>query len=156
MLHRSPARVWVLAATLLGSAGVVGCSSGSKTESGPEAFTEHRIREAATPTKRVGEDCKVGGFSDCLSRICVHFKPSPQEGYVCSQRCNGLDWDCPMRWVCRSVFPGPNNSYCFPPANWQFGVARSRALDAGPRVIAPTGKRLPDRGIRFPDGGSYP
>ncbi len=81
---------------------------------GSVLFSEHQTEPASTATLQFGEKC--AGGSGCLSGTCVHNKAT-QDGYVCSKACQA-DSDCPDgAWVCRSVFPAPDSSFCFPVAS---------------------------------------
>jgi hypothetical protein len=77
-------------------------------------FSQRQPLEAAQATKQVGEDCTQAGRSECLSGLCIHFKPGPDEGYACSVPCDD-SVDCPAEWNCVSILPGAGNSYCIPP-----------------------------------------
>lgn len=79
-----------------------------------EVLTEHRALKTETPTRQLGEDCTANGASACLSGVCLHVKPGRQDGYVCSQPCQGPT-DCPDRWTCSQVYPTPKGRLCTPP-----------------------------------------
>jgi hypothetical protein len=87
-----------------------------------QVFGEHRQKQAAARTKQVGEDCTDSGQSECLSGVCLHTKPGPGEGYICSKQCQ-QDPDCPEGWRCAGTRPGAAASFCIPPADWAAGAA---------------------------------
>lgn len=98
-------------AVLLAAAG---CSrSGSPKEKAPQFRARQEI-QAASATKEVGEDCTANGASACKSGICMHVKPHPLEGYVCSRGCTS-DGDCLAGWGCKSVSVTASNRFCLPP-----------------------------------------
>lgn len=86
---------------------------------------EHRPQNVPAPRKQLGEDCTVAGYSDCISKLCVHVQPAPSAGYFCTTACTG-DSDCPADWACRQTYPGPEGQLCLPPSGWDGRVARPR------------------------------
>jgi hypothetical protein len=101
-------------------------------------FTEHRPLKTEKASKQLGEDCTTSGASECLSGTCFHYKPSPREGYVCSQLCQ-TDEGCPPLWSCTSIYPGEGNRFCTPPQDWKprTTAVRVTASSASTRQPAP-------------------
>ena len=102
-------------------------------------FTEHRPQKAEKASKQLGEECTAAGASECHTGTCFHYKAAPQEGYVCSQKCQ-TDDSCPLRWSCISIYPGEGNRFCTPPQDWQPQATSVRvtALAAPASRSAPT------------------
>ncbi len=88
----------------------------------PPVLTDHRFGVAATPARRLGEDCSLNGKSDCQTGLCFHYRPNPGTGWVCSSTCKSVS-DCPSGWGCSEVVPGSGEAFCAPPASWLPGVA---------------------------------
>lgn len=99
-----------------------GLSCRMEAEAPPAAqvFTDHKFLKADRPTKHLGEDCTEHGASACMEEgaVSFHYKPDPEEGYVCSKPCETTA-DCPDTWGCLSLYPAPGNSFCAPPADWE-------------------------------------
>jgi hypothetical protein len=83
-----------------------------------DVLTEHRPLQAVRPTGRTGDDCKEFGASGCLSGLCLHTKPAPDEGHVCSQRCQSSS-ECPRDWNCGSPHLGSPERLCIPTPAWK-------------------------------------
>jgi hypothetical protein len=111
--------------TLLGA---IACGVGIGTmhfgsdEPSSEVITEHRPLGGGAPTRRVGEDCTLYGGSACLSGLCLHAKPTRNQGYFCTIRCSAQR-DCPVGWQCPQIYPGPQGHICVPPSNWIAEIA---------------------------------
>lgn len=75
----------------------------------------HQFLAAAHPTKQLGEDCSVGGGSDCKTDSCIHVSPQPDQGWFCSRSCASAG-ECPSRWNCSEFYPGVRA--CIPPDKW--------------------------------------
>lgn len=88
-----------------------------------QVFGEHRQGQASARTKQVGEACTDSGQSECLSGVCLHTKPGPSEGFICSSSCQ-QESECPAGWRCGSVHPGPGASFCIPPGDWTAQAAK--------------------------------
>lgn len=127
----------VLMAVVCTLVGTAGCTESSVTEPGraSRVFTEHKFVVASHASRRVGEDCRSGGNSECLAvdgraSVCIRFSSVHEAegvGYVCSVSCEDHA-ECPGRsgsgpaqdrWTCTSILPGPENSYCSPPKNFE-------------------------------------
>lgn len=123
-------RALLLCVAVLGSSN---CSRGGPEEPGtPPQLTVRQAVVSAAPTRAVGEDCTRGGASECRSGRCLHYKPEPGGGYVCSRTC-ASDAECPEEFSCRSWYPG-EEGWCTPPASWAARPARDRPVHpaAGP------------------------
>lgn len=111
--------LWCAGALAIAAA-LAGCPS-TASEQEPAVFHEHQFLVTAKPTKGLGEDCSVGGASDCRKSapVCWHFWDDPQgKGYACTKACE-TEEDCPEGWGCVGVAPGEGNSFCAPPRDWQ-------------------------------------
>jgi hypothetical protein len=102
----------------------------------------------------VGEDCSVGGRGACASDLCLHVSPNARDAYLCSTACD-YDEECPREWVCRSIYPGPASSFCFPPRTWEAkkAIKRPPGQHRTPIVGAGPITRPPDAGSG--DGGQH-
>lgn len=137
-----------LAWLLFPIAASIACGNSVPEASPPKpVFTEHRPMQAEKPSKQLGEDCTTFGTSECISGTCFHYKPSPREGYVCSQKCQ-TDEGCPPLWACTSIYAGESNRYCSPPQDWkpQSTAVRVTASTGSTRQRAPSssGNRMLD------------
>jgi len=91
-------------------------------------LTEHRpLVAVGPPSKSVGEDCTTYGRAECLSGLCLHVRPRPDSGYLCSQACRGLE-ECPEGWQCARLMPGGSEEgVCQPPSGWVSAAASPRS-----------------------------
>jgi hypothetical protein len=92
-----------------------------------ETFGAKQFELASNRSRDIGEDCSEFAESICVSALCVHYRSDrPERGYVCSRPCVG-ESNCPAEWHCVSFAPGPGNSVCMPPRDWEPKVAKPRA-----------------------------
>lgn len=103
---------------------LAGCNNtlqgGSKPAEASDILTEHRPLKADHPDGKLGDDCTEHGASACLSGLCLHTKPGPRSGYVCSQPCASAS-DCPSRWTCGAIHPASTQLLCIPPVGRNSG-----------------------------------
>lgn len=99
----------------------------ASTPTSARVLTEHRpLVAAGPPGKSVGEDCTTYGRAECVSGLCLHVRPRPDEGYFCSQSCLNTE-ECPEGWRCARLMPGGSEEgVCQPPSGWGSAVASPR------------------------------
>lgn len=114
---------------VLGALGVVLSMSGCTGTSDREASGAQQAKSfvawspqalSANATRlQLGEDCGVGGGPSCVTGLCLHTKPQPNEGHVCVMTCDSTE-DCPDGWACVAPIPGPGPAaeFCVPPSGW--------------------------------------
>jgi hypothetical protein len=118
----------------------------AKGPPGEQALTERVQKVATKASKKIGEDCTEAGTSECLSGFCIHASPNPSSGYFCTLRCSSST-DCPTGWSGASVYPGTDNCFCLPPADWKPAVVEAQR----PKSLSPTAKPPPSQ---LPGNGS--
>jgi hypothetical protein len=114
------ALAFALVTGALGTIAILACG-GPPPESEPTVFSEHRFSRASVATKGYGADCAGAGASACLQNICLHFKPGPGEGWMCSRHCTQSS-DCAgvEGAQCRSIYPGGASTlFCVPPQSYE-------------------------------------
>lgn len=115
----------VCAVAVAGHLASCGCGGPDDSARGPAQFTAHQFLKGGKPARQIGEECSQYGGSQCLTGLCLHHKPDPHSGWVCSKGCLH-DGECPSAqgWSCRSILPPvPGNQYCVPPDSWTPKVA---------------------------------
>lgn len=80
-------------------------------------LTERKALQVGAKTKHLGEDCTLAGQSECHTGLCLHYRPEPLKGYICSDFCADSA-DCPSRWECVTLIPGSQERVCSPPPEW--------------------------------------
>jgi len=104
--------------------GAAGCDSSGESQ---HVFTGHSFLTTGSGAAKAGEACDKAGKSDCKSKLCIHYKSAPSDGWVCSRACQ-QDEDCPDLWRCVAITsPAEGNQYCVPPADWTPSAAADRA-----------------------------
>jgi hypothetical protein len=88
-------------------------------------LSERQPLRASARDKQFGEDCTRSGRSECLTGLCLHHRPGPHDGYVCSDFCSDAS-DCPPRWDCVTLVPGSPERVCTPPNDWSPSAVSKR------------------------------
>ncbi len=61
----------------------------------------------------IGDDCGKTGHNGCASGVCLHARPEPTLGWVCSKQCISST-DCLTGWSCRGVGQAERKEFCVP------------------------------------------
>jgi hypothetical protein len=102
-----------------------------------EVLTEPTPQRASARARHLGEDCTGGGQAECLTNLCLKYRPGPQGGHVCSDFCES-SLDCPDSWDCMTLIPGNLERVCLPPRQWGPALAVRRAQKTfHPRPVMP-------------------
>lgn len=139
---------------LLGLA--LSCGFSQQSSEPQPKLLAHAFQPVTTASFEVGEDCSRTGPSGCMSGLCIHYKASLSDGYVCSRTCPNGVGDCPSSFYCQALLPSSPVRVCTPAPSWVSGIAQARSAsvpemwsrDGGP-ADPPTnlGPAMP------PDGG---
>lgn len=93
----------------------VGCRLEEASTPPPDVLTEHRPQALESPESDVGGPCGKGGASQCnAGLLCLHVRPEPSRGYVCTRKCQSHA-DCPQGWACTLLDLSTEDQVCTPP-----------------------------------------
>ncbi len=105
-------------------------------EVGPQRVRLRQPVEVPVATAEFGEDCAANGRSACKTGHCIETRVEGTKKFHCTTPCTS-DGDCPETWVCTSLLPAPDSSFCTPPLSWTAQPTQARALVAAEEEAAP-------------------